>query len=436
MNQSPSVLERTAVLASLADRYVPRGLSTAHPIFAVRAQGSEMWDVEGRRYIDFAGGIGVLNVGHNHPRVMSAIRAQLERLTHAAAQVALYESYLRLAEQLAALVPGSQPKKALLLNTGAEAVENAVKIARAYTNRPAVITFDHSFHGRTLLALTLTGASGSYKQNFGPFAPAVHHAPYPYAYRGWTTERAIAGLGQLLEDEVAPRDVAAVIVEPVLGEGGFVPAPVEFLRELRRITREHGILLVVDEIQTGFGRTGRMFGLEHAAIEPDLVVMAKSLAGGLPLSAVVGDRDILDAPAPGGLGSTYGGNPVACAGALAVLAVIEEEGLVAKANDIASVLRARAGRWAWTYGHVGDVRILGAMAGIELIEPGSDRAPAAELVARVIRSCREQGLLLLKAGGLSNVIRLLMPLTTPAGILVEGVDILERGIAQATASVE
>src|SRR6266852_3439296 len=264
-------------LKKLRERYVPRGVSTAQPVVADHAQGSEIWDTDGRRYIDFVGGIGVMNVGHNHPRVMAAVREQLDRVTHTSFQVVMYESYLKLAQRLSELAPGEGPKKAIFFSTGAEAVENAVKIARAHTGRPAVISFRGSFHGRTLLALTLTGSVQPYKQNFGPYASEVYQTPFPYEYRGWSTERALASLDELLASEVSPQRVAAIIIEPVLGEGGFVPAPREFLQELRKITEKRGILLIADEIQTGFGRTGKFFAIEHSGVEPDLITVAKSL---------------------------------------------------------------------------------------------------------------------------------------------------------------
>ena len=286
----------SAELAGLRERFIPRGLSTAHPLIVDRAKGAEVWDVEGRHYIDFAGGIGVMNVGHGHPHVQEAVRAQLEKLTHSSFQVVMYESYLRLAERLCGLIPGDFAKKALFLSTGAEAIENAIKIARAHTGRPAVISFRGGFHGRTLLALTLTGEVQPYKQNFGPYAPEVYHAAYPYEYRGWSSEQAMAALEDVFSSSVAPERVAAILIEPVLGEGGFVQAPAPFLRELRALADRHGILLIVDEIQTGFGRTGRYFAIEHAGVTPDLMTVAKSLAAGFPLSGVVGRAEVMDAP--------------------------------------------------------------------------------------------------------------------------------------------
>jgi 4-aminobutyrate aminotransferase/(S)-3-amino-2-methylpropionate transaminase len=417
-------------LIALRERYVPRGVTTAHPLVADHAKGSELWDSTGRRYIDFVGGIGVMNVGHNHPRVMEAVRAQLERATHTAFQVVMYESYLRLAERLCEVAPGDGPKKAIFFSTGAEAVENAVKIARAATGRSAVISFTGGFHGRTLLALSLTGTVNPYKQNFGPYAAEVYQTPYPYEYRGWSSEQALASLEDLFEATVAPQRVAAIIIEPVLGEGGFVPAPLKFLRALRELTERHGILLIVDEIQTGFGRTGKFFAIEHSGVSPDLVTVAKSLAAGFPLSAVVGRAEVMDAPAPGGLGGTYAGNPVACAAGLAVMDVMRDEHLPERAARIGSVIEERMRTWAAEHELVGDVRVLGAMAGMELVRDRKSKVPADTETARILALARERGLLLLRSGMHHNVIRTLMPLTIPDDQLMEGLDILGASLAE------
>src|SRR6202023_1809763 len=376
--------ENADELKALRERYVPRGVTTAHPLVADHAKGSELWDSTGRRYIDFVGGIGVMNVGHNHPRVMEAVRAQLERTTHTAFQVVMYESYLRLAERLCEVAPGDGAKKAIFFSTGAEAVENAVKIARAATGRPAIISFTGGFHGRTLLALSLTGSVNPYKQNFGPYAAEVYQTPFPYEYRGWSSEQALAALDNLFASAVSPQRVAAIIIEPVLGEGGFVPAPLEFLRALRELTTRHGILLLVDEIQTGFGRTGKFWGIEHSGVTPDLVTMAKSLAAGFPLSAVVGRAEVMDAPAPGGLGGTYAGNPVACAAGLAVLDVMRDERLPERAARIGSVVEERMRTWAAEHEMVGDVRVTGAMAGMELVRDRKSKTPADTETARIL----------------------------------------------------
>jgi 4-aminobutyrate aminotransferase/(S)-3-amino-2-methylpropionate transaminase len=417
-------------LKALRERYIPRGVTTAHPLVADHAQGSELWDAAGHRYIDFVGGIGVMNVGHNHPRVMAAVREQLDRFTHTAFQVVMYESYLRLAERLCEVAPGRGAKKAIFFSTGAEAVENAVKIARAATGRSAIVSFTGAFHGRTLLALSLTGTVNPYKQNFGPYAAEVYQTPFPYAYRGWTTEAALAQLGELFESVVAPDRVAAIIIEPVLGEGGFVPAPPDFLRQLRDLTARHGILLIADEIQTGFGRTGKFFAIEHSGVEPDLVTVAKSLAAGFPLSAVVGRAEVMDAPAPGGLGGTYAGNPVACAAGLAVMDVMRDERLPERAARIGSVIEERMHSWAAEHELVGDVRVMGAMAGMELVRDRTSKVPADTETARVLALAREHGLLLLRSGMHHNVIRTLMPLTIPDDQLLEGLDMLGSALAE------
>jgi 4-aminobutyrate aminotransferase / (S)-3-amino-2-methylpropionate transaminase / 5-aminovalerate transaminase len=422
-----------AELAELRRRYIPRGITTAHPLVVDHAQGAELWDIAGRRYIDFAGGIGVLNVGHGHPHVMEAVRAQLERVTHTSFQVVMYESYLRLAERLCALAPGEGPKKAIFFSTGAEAVENAVKIARAHTGRPAVISFQGGFHGRTLLALSLTGSVIPYKQNFGPYASEVYQVPFPYEYRGWSTEKALASLDELFESAVAPERVAAIIIEPVLGEGGFVPAPAAFMHELRALTERHGILLIADEIQSGFGRTGKFFAIEHSGVTPDLITVAKSLAAGFPLSGVVGRAEVMDAPAPGGLGGTYGGNPIACAAGLAVLDVMRDERLPERAARIGSVVEERMRSWASEHELVGDVRVMGAMAGLELVRDRKTKTPADTETAQILALARERGLILLRAGIHHNVIRTLMPLTIPDDQLDEGLDIIGTALADVAA---
>ncbi|KAB8144348.1 4-aminobutyrate--2-oxoglutarate transaminase [Chloroflexia bacterium SDU3-3] len=421
---------RTDSLQSLREAVLPRGLSTAHPIIVARAEGSRVWDVDGREYIDFAGGIGVLNVGHNHPQVVQAVKAQLERVVHTCFQVAMYEPYLRLAERLAALAPGEEAKKVILLSTGAEAVENAVKIARSATGRSAIISFNRSFHGRTLLGMTLNGKTTPYQQNFGPFAPDVFHTPYPMEYRGWTSERAIEALEELFATQVAPERVAAILIEPVMGEGGFVPAPAAFLQTLREIATRHGILLIADEVQSGFGRTSKLFAIEHSGVVPDLITVAKSLAGGLPLSAVIGRADLMDAPNPGGLGGTYAGNPLACAAALAVLDLFEH-GLLDQAERLGGKLESRLAAFYDMFPQVGEARGLGAMRAIEFVRDRQSRAEDPEIVKRIIVSARERGLILLSAGLHGNVIRIHAPLTTEDAVLERGMDILEEAIREA-----
>ena len=428
-----TALELGEELRGLREKYVPRGVTTAHPMVADHAQGAELWDSAGKRYIDFAGGIGVMNVGHNHPRVMEAVRAQLDRVTHTAFQVVVYESYLRLAERLCEVSPSEGPQKAIFFSTGAEAIENAVKIARAHTGRPAVISFTGGFHGRTLLALSLTGTVNPYKQNFGPYAAEVYQAPFPYEYRGWSTERALAALDDLFAGTVSPDRVAAVVIEPVLGEGGFVPAPAGFLRSLRELTTRHGIVLIADEIQTGFGRTGKFFAIEHSGVKPDLVTVAKSLAAGFPLSGVVGQAEIMDAPAPGGLGGTYAGNPVACAAGVAVFDVMRDEKLPERAARIGSVIEERMRSWAAEHDLIGDIRVMGAMAGMELVRDRKAKTPADTETARLLGKARERGLVLLRAGMHHNVIRTLMPLTIPDEQLDEGLDIVGAALADVAA---
>jgi len=320
---------------------VPRGISIATPLFAARAENAEIWDVEGRRYIDFAGGIAVQNIGHRHPRVLAAVRDQLEAFTHTCFQVTPYEVYVRLAERLNELAPGPSPKKTIILSTGAEAIENAVKIARAATGRPAIISFRGGFHGRTMMALALTGKVNPYKVGFGPFSADVFHATFPDAYRGVSIEASLASIEQIFRADADPARVAAIVIEPVQGEGGFNVAPFELMRALRSLCDRHGILLVADEIQTGFGRTGKMFGIEHSGVAPDLIAVAKAIGGGFPLSAVIGRAEVMDAPIPGGLGSTFAGNAVSCAAGLAVLEVMEEEGIIARAEKLIGAGRVK-----------------------------------------------------------------------------------------------
>jgi 4-aminobutyrate aminotransferase/(S)-3-amino-2-methylpropionate transaminase len=425
-----TVLRNDALLAA-RNEAVARGVVAAHPLFAARAEGNRVWDADGREYLDFAAGIGVLNVGHNHPRVVAAVREQMERFTHTCFQVVMYEPYVRLAERLARLVGGGRPAKAMFVTTGAEAVENGVKIARAATGRSAIIAFDGGFHGRTLLGMTLTGMSAPYKQSFGPFAPDIHHAPYPYEYRGWTTERALGALRELFATTVTPDRVAAILIEPQLGDGGFVPAAPEFLRALRAICDEHGIVLISDEIQTGFGRTGRMFGFEHAGIQPDLVLLAKGLAGGMPLSAVVGDARMMDAPEPGGLGGTYGGNPLACAAALAVLDVFEHEDLLARASGLGAALREGLDQLFAAHRCIGDVRGLGPMLAFEVVRSRDTREPDAALTTAILDAARERGLIVIRCGIYRNVVRLLPPLVTTDADARAAIRILDEAIVAA-----
>lgn len=425
----------TAELLAARSQNVARGVVTAHPIVVSRAEGSHVRDTDGRRYLDFVGGIGVLNVGHNHPRVVAAVRKQLELVTHTAFQVAAYEPYIALAERLNALIGKGAVHKSLFLTTGAEAVENAVKIARGYTNRSAVIAFRGGFHGRTLLGVSLTGMSQPYKQNFGPFAPEIFHTPYPDAFRGVTTEIALAALDEVFATQIAPDRVAAIIIEPVQGDGGFLPAPAAFMQALRTITQRHGIVLIADEIQTGFGRTGEMFGFEHSGIQPDLVTVAKSLAGGLPLSGVVGKAEIMDAPRPGGLGGTYGGHPLACAAALAVLDAFEQDGLLEHANVLGRQLNAGLTELQNKHAAIGEVRGLGFMQAIEFVTDRDSKQPDADRAQRVIDRARESGLLVIKCGVHRNVVRFLAPLVLSEGDLRQALAILGAALASEQASI-
>jgi len=405
---------------------VARGVSLAHPVFIERAENALLWDVTGRRYIDFAGGIAVLNTGHRHPDIVAAVQRQLERHTHLCFQVTGYDGYVALAERLNALAPGSGPKKTLLMTTGAEAVENAIKIARGYTKRSGVISFGGGFHGRTLMALALTGKVQPYKAGFGPYPAEVYHAPFPSALHGVTTQDALAAIESLFKNDLEPERTAAIIFEPVQGEGGFYVAPPDFVQALRALCDRHGIVLVADEIQSGAGRTGRMFAMEHFGVCADLTTLAKSVAGGLPLSAVVGRADIMDAIGPGGLGGTYAGNPLACAAALAVLDVFERERIFARADTVGARLRARLEALARRQPDIAEVRGLGAMVAFELCRNGDPEAPDAELTKALVTRARELGLILLSCGSYANVIRILVPLTASDALIDEGLDLLVR----------
>lgn len=419
------------------DREVARGVSTYAPsIIADHAHGAELWDVDGRRYIDFAGGIGVLNVGHTPPSVVGAIKRQSEKLIHTCFSVAFYETYIDLCERLNTLTPGDFQKKSVLFNSGAEAVENSIKIARTATGRKSVIAFTNAFHGRTLMAMSLTGKDRPYREGFGPFAPNVHHASFPYSYRcdcpthdeSCEIESG-ADLEKLL-DEVGPRNVAAIIVEPVQGEGGFIVAPAGWLQKVRAICDREGILLLSDEIQSGYGRTGRMFAIEHGGVVPDLVLVAKSMAAGLPLSAVIGRAEIMDGPQVGGIGGTFGGNPLSCAAGLAVLDLFEEQGLVERAREIGRIVAERFTEMACRLDPIGEVRGLGAMQAMELVFDRDSKAPAAELTSSIIHECHDRGLLIIKAGFYDNVIRFLAPLVISDELLGEGLDILRETVAR------
>jgi 4-aminobutyrate aminotransferase len=412
---------------------IPRGVGNSLQVYAERASNGEIWDVEGRRYIDFGSGIAVLNTGHLHPKVQGAVAAQLARLSHACFQVTPYENYVALAERLNDLAPGPGPWKTIFLTTGAEAVENAVKIARYHTGRPAVIAFGGGFHGRTLACISLTGKVHPYKAGFGPMLPDIYHAPFPMEYHGISVEASLAAIEHLFKHDVDAQRVAALIIEPVQGEGGFYIAPPAFLRELRALCDRHGILLIVDEVQSGFARTGKMFAIEHSGVVPDLMTVAKSLAGGVPLSAVVGRADIMDAPLPGGLGGTYAGSPLGCAAALAVLDVIESEGLCARAERQGAMLRARLEDMRSRWPCIGEVRGLGAMVAMELVRDRRPDSPDAEITKALVQSAGRRGLVLLSCGIYGNVIRFLAPLTIPDAQLAEGLAILEAALEDVAA---
>lgn len=408
-------------------------------IFAVKGKGALLWDADGKQYIDFAGGIGTLNVGHCHPKVVEAVRKQAGELTHTCYSVALYESYHKVCEKLCKAAPGKFSKKAALFNSGAEAVENAIKLARRYTKRPAVIAFENSFHGRTWMSMTLTGKEKPYKVGFGPFVPEVYHAPFPYSYRlpegvaeKDASKYALSALNWIFETKATPDKVAAIIIEPILGEGGFVVPPADFLPALRKICTQHGIVLIADEIQTGFGRTGKMFACEHWGIEPDLMTVAKSIAGGLPLSGVVGRTEILDCVEPGGIGGTYGGNPISCEAALAVFDIFEKEKLVERGAKLGRLIEERFRQMAKKYSVVGESRGLGAMQALELVEPGTKKPLAAEKVKAILHECQDKGLILLKAGMYGNVLRTLVPLVATESEVKEGLDILEAALKGAS----
>ncbi len=410
------------------EKALPRALAVLAPFVAAQARGVVIEDLDGNRFLDFSGGWGVMAVGHNHPKVVAAVKAQVEKFLHTDFTAVPYSGWVELAERLGELAPGPRPKKVAFFNSGAEAVENAVKIARAATGRKAVICFEHAFHGRTYLAMTMTHKAMPYKAGFGPYVPDVYRLPYPYPYRQpiapeeW--ERRFLSL-------VDPGEVACVVVEPVIGEGGFIVPPPDFLPFLRKLADKHGFLLVCDEVQTGVGRTGKFFACEHFGVEPDLITFAKSIAGGLPLSGVLGVTEVMDRPIPGAIGGTYVGNPVACAAALAVLEVVEEEGLLQRAVHIGGILRQGLEKIAEKYPIVGEVRGLGAMVGAELVRDHQTKEPAKEETTKIQQEALKRGLIFPTAGVYGNVIRFLLPLITPDDALEEGLAILEEAFQAA-----
>jgi 4-aminobutyrate aminotransferase/(S)-3-amino-2-methylpropionate transaminase len=422
---------------------VPRGVPAVTSIAVAHAEGAVVTDLDGNRLIDFGGGIGVVNTGHRHPGVVDAVRAQLDRFAHVCFPVSTYGPYVELAERLNRVTPGSHEKRTFFVNSGAEAVENAVKVARVFTGRQAVVCFEHGFHGRTNLAMALTSKVVPYKKGFGPFAPEVYRLPYPYCYRCDKADRRTGGLADgcclasadWLERQFAalvdPGSVAAVVMELELGEGGFVPAPVEYVRTLAAFARSHGILFVADEIQTGFGRTGAMFACEHYDLVPDIITTAKSLAGGFPLAAVTGRAEVMEAAEPGGLGGTYGGNPLACAAALAVLDAMENERIPERAATAGARIAGRFRSWAECYPAIGDVRGLGAMVGMELVTDRASRTPDKALTGRLLAGALRRGVILLSAGTYGNVVRVLAPLTANDALLDEGLDAVGEALAEA-----
>lgn len=408
---------------------VARGVGNATQLFAVRAENAEIWDADGKRYIDFAGGIGVMNTGHRHPKVMARIQQQLQGVVHSCFQVMPYEPYIELAEELNKRAPIAGKAKTLFVTTGAEAVENAVKIARAYTKRPGVIAFGGGYHGRTLLTLGLTGKVAPYKLGFGPFPADIFHARFPHPYHGVTVADTLQDIANLFKYDIEASRVAAIIIEPVIGEGGFVPAPPELMRALRAICDEHGIVLIADEVQSGFARTGKLFAMEHFDVKADLITTAKSLAGGMPLSGVVGRAEVIDAPAAGGLGGTYGGNPVACAAALGVLEVIDSENILARSTKLGETLAAYVGNLAKEPAlGIGEVRHLGAMFAFELIKPGTENTPDDGAAKALTAKAAELGLILLSCGVYANSIRVLVPITVEDAVLAEALAILENAL--------
>jgi 4-aminobutyrate aminotransferase / (S)-3-amino-2-methylpropionate transaminase / 5-aminovalerate transaminase len=423
-------------LSARRAKAVPRGLSHGTPIYVAKAEDAWLEDVDGNRYIDFAGGIGCANAGHRQEHVVEAIRAQLDKFLHTCVQVTPYEGYIRLAERMNEVTPGTFPKKTLFLNSGAEAIENAVKIARAYTKRPAIIAFEDAFHGRTMMTLALTSKTHPYKAGFAPFPGDVYRVPFAYCYRcSYNLKYPSCDLycARHLEDTfkrvVANEEVAAVIAEPVMGEGGFIAPPPDYFKVLIDLCHKHDILFIADEVQSGFGRTGAMFASERYGIEPDILVTAKSLGGGLPLAAVTGRAEIMDAPGPGGLGGTFAGNPLSCAAALAVLDLFETTNLLVRANELGDRFQRRARAWQRRWPIVGDVRGLGGMQAIELVKSQEDKTPATDETKKITQYCYEHGLITITAGSYSNVIRVLVPLVATNEQIDEGLDVLESGLA-------
>lgn len=417
-------------LQALKERYVAAGAASPNEQFADHATNAELWDADGKRMIDFAGGIGVLNIGHRHPKVVEAVKAQLDKLMHTCQTVMPYEGYVKLAQKLSEVVPVKGHAKVMLANSGAEALENAMKIARAATGKTNVICFDGGYHGRTFYTMAMNGKAAPYQTDFGPMPGTVFRAPYPVPYHGVSEDEALRGLKMAMKADSPASDTAAIVIEPVLGEGGFYAAPASFLKEIRKICDENGILMIADEVQSGFGRTGKMFAIEHSGVEPDMMTMAKSMADGMPISAIVGTDKVMDSSGPNSLGGTYTGSPTACAAALAVFDVFKEEDILGKSQRLGDTLRKRFDQWQEKFPHVDNVRNLGPMAAIELVTDKTSKEPRADLAAAVTKKAKENGLILLSCGMYGNTLRFLMPVTIEDNILEEGLAIVEQALKE------
>jgi len=420
-------------LQALKERYVAAGAASPNEQFADHATNAELWDADGKRMIDFAGGIGVLNIGHRHPKVVEAVKDQLDKLMHTCQTVMSYEGYVRLAQKLSEVSPVKGHAKVMLANSGAEALENAVKIARAATGRTNIICFDGGYHGRTFMTMAMNGKAAPYQTDFGPMPGTVFRAPYPVPYHGVSEDEALRGLMMTMKADSPANQTAAIVIEPVLGEGGFYPAPASFLKKLREICDENGILLIVDEVQSGFGRTGKLFAIEHSGVEPDMMTMAKSMADGMPISAIVGTDKHMDASGPNSLGGTYTGSPTACAAALAVFDVFRDEDILGQSQRLGKKLEVCFTKWQEQFTHVDNVRCLGSMAAFELVESKENRKPMPELAAAITKKAKEKGLILLSCGMYGNTLRFLMPVTIEDNILEEGLAILEESMKEAGA---
>ncbi|HSP57023.1 MAG TPA: 4-aminobutyrate--2-oxoglutarate transaminase [Halomonas sp.] len=419
-----------AQLNELKQRYVANGAASPATAFADRAENAQVWDADGNRFVDFAGGIGVLNIGHRHPKVVQAVKDQLDKLMHTCQTVMPYEGYVKVAEKLSQITPVRGHAKVMLANSGAEALENAVKIARAATGKTNVVCFDGGYHGRTFMTMAMNGKVNPYQTDFGPMPGTVFRAPYPVPYHGVSEDEALRGLKMTLKTDANPKDTAAIVLEPVLGEGGFYPAPTSFLKAIREICDEHGMLMIVDEVQSGFGRTGKMFAIEHSGVEPDIMTMAKSMADGMPISAVVGTDKVMDASGPNSLGGTYTGSPVSCAATLAVLEVFEQEGILEKSQALGDKLARRFAQWQQDFDCVDNGRNMGAMAAIDLVSDKANHTPDADLAGALCKKAREKGLILLSCGMYGNTIRFLMPVTIEDDVLEEGLGILEASLKE------